>query len=171
MEKKRKHLKIIGSALFTIYLALLVWIILFKLQFRLSDLDHIRSINLIPFHYSVSIGERFHIEEVRDNVLIFIPFGIFISMLAPRMKLQSKILIIVGTSLALETLQYILAIGGTDITDLITNSAGGVFGIAIYALLLKAVKDKQKTDMVISIIAGVVTVLFLGLISILLISN
>lgn len=171
MEKKRKRLKVIVSVLFVLYLVLLVWIILFKLQFTLSDIDHTRSINLIPFHYSTSVGGPFHIQEIRDNVLIFIPFGILLSMLASRMKLRSKILIILGTSLALETMQFVLAIGGTDITDLITNVSGGAIGIVLYALLLKAVKDKQKTDTVISVVAGIAAVSFLGLMAVLLLSN
>lgn len=171
MEKKRKRLKTIVSVLFALYLVILVWVILFKLQFTLSDIDHTRSVNLIPFHYSTFTGEQFHFEEVRDNVLIFIPFGILLSMLASRMKLRSKILIILGTSLVLEMMQYVLAIGGTDITDLITNVSGGVIGIALYELLLKAAKDKQKTDTVISAVAGIAAVLFLGFMAVLLLSN
>lgn len=171
MEKKRKRLKAIASVLFVLYLVILVWVILFKLQFTLSDIDHTRSVNLIPFHYSTAAGEQFHIGEVRDNVLIFIPFGILLSMLAPKMKLRSKILIFLGTSLVLETMQYVLTIGGTDITDLITNVSGGAIGIGLYALLLKVVKDKQKIDTVILVVAGIVTVLFLGLMAVLLLSN
>ncbi|ASA25673.1 VanZ family protein [Paenibacillus donghaensis] len=171
MEKNRKRLKIIISMLFIFYLVILVWVILFKLQFSLSNIDHTRSVNLIPFHYSTAAGEQFHIKEVRDNVLIFIPFGILLSMLAPKMKLRSKFLIIFGTSLVLEAMQFVLSIGGTDITDLITNSSGGIIGIALYALLVKVVKDKQKIDTVISVVAGIVTVLFLGLMAVLLLSN
>lgn len=171
MEKKNKRLKVIASVLFVLYLVILVWIILFKLQFTLSDIDHMRSVNLIPFHYATSIGEQFHIKEVRDNVLIFIPFGILLSMLIPRMKLRNKILIILGTSLVFETMQYVLTIGSTDITDLITNVSGGIIGIILYALLLKVLKDKQKTDTVISVVGGIAAVLFLGLMAVLLLSN
>ncbi len=171
MEKNRKPLTIIISMLFLFYLAILVWIILFKLQFALSDIDHIRNINLIPFHYSTANGEQFHIKEVRDNVLIFIPFGIFLSMLAPNMRLQNKFFIILGTSLVFETMQFVLSIGATDITDLITNSSGGSIGMGFYAILFKVVKDRQKIDTVISIVAGIVTVLFLGLMSALLLFN
>ena len=52
---KRKS-NCLATILFLIYLALLVWIILFKLQFSISDLDKVRSINLIPFHYDKEIG-------------------------------------------------------------------------------------------------------------------
>ena len=61
------------TILFLIYLALLVWIILFKLQFSISDLDKIRSINFIPFHYDKEIGAAFHLTEVLKNFLIFVP--------------------------------------------------------------------------------------------------
>lgn len=169
--KNRKRLKPIISVLFVIYLLVLVWVILFKLQFSLSDIDHIRTVNLIPFHYSVSVGVRFHIEEIIENVLIFIPYGIFLNMLTPNLKLRNIIFIILGTSLALEIAQYIFAIGGTDITDLITNTLGGAIGIVLYRLLLKTVTDKQKIDTVISAVAGIVTVLFFGMLSVLLISN
>lgn len=67
MKRKRKF----GvSVLFLIYLALLVWIILFKLQFNINDLDTVRSINLIPFYYDKEIGTVFHLKEVFENLLI-----------------------------------------------------------------------------------------------------
>ena len=40
MKRKSNYL---ATILFFIYLALLIWIILFKLQFSISDLDKIRS--------------------------------------------------------------------------------------------------------------------------------
>ena len=68
MKGKQKFLV---SVLFLIYLALLVWIILFKLQFNINDLDTVRSINLIPFYYDKEIGTVFHLKEVFENLLIF----------------------------------------------------------------------------------------------------
>lgn len=171
MEKKGIRLRTIAFVLFILYLVLLVWIILFKLQFSLSDMDHRRSINLIPFYYSTAVGGRFHIKEVRDNVLIFIPFGIFLSMLAFEMKLRSKFLILLGTSFVLEVMQYVLAIGGTDITDIITNVSGGVVGIILYSLLLKMLKDKKRADIIVLVIAVIVTVLFFGLMAFLMLAN
>ena len=92
------------TILFLIYLALLVWIILFKLQFSISDLDKIRSINLIPFHYDKEIGAAFHLTEVLENFLIFVPMGIYLQMLLPRTKLYVKFMLIAGTSFLLETM-------------------------------------------------------------------
>ena len=78
MKGKQKFLV---SVLFLIYLALLVWIILFKLQFNINDLDTVRSINLIPFYYDKEIGTVFHLKEVFENLLIFVPMGIYLSLI------------------------------------------------------------------------------------------
>ena len=43
--KKTTHI------LFTIYIFLVIWIILFKLSVSIDQLPHFRSINLIPFYY------------------------------------------------------------------------------------------------------------------------
>lgn len=76
--KKSKNITI---SLFVIYLVILTWIILFKLQLSIADLPHIRSINLIPFQESVIINDKLNVKEIIYNVIIFIPLGLYISML------------------------------------------------------------------------------------------
>lgn len=78
--------KLFVPVLFLIYLALLVWIILFKLQFNINDLDTVRSINLIPFYYDKEIGTAFYLKEVLENLLIFVPMGIYLQMLLPKCR-------------------------------------------------------------------------------------
>lgn len=57
MEKKKTDkLNYLIAVLFVVYMALLVWIILFKLQFSISELDTIRGINLIPFYYDNEVN-------------------------------------------------------------------------------------------------------------------
>lgn len=119
-------------ALFIIYMLALVWIILFKLQFSFDISGHTRSINLIPFAGSVIINGKADFGEIFDNLLIFVPFGIYICMMKPDWSLPKKLLPIFLTSLILEILQFILAVGASDITDLISNTAGGLLGIGFY---------------------------------------
>lgn len=83
----KRSLKMLISALFVLYLVILIWIIIFKLRFSISALDHIRSVNFIPFHYSVSVSAKFHLKEVIENVLIFVPFGMYLCMLKSNLKL------------------------------------------------------------------------------------
>lgn len=169
--RKREKSNFLVPFLFIIYMVLLVWIILFKLQFSISELDTIRSINFIPFHYDNEIGIRFHLTEVLENVAIFAPLGIYLCMLKHEPKFPVKLMFIVGTSFALEVFQYILSIGRSDITDLITNTCGGLLGIAIYSILVKLFRSRKRTNKFITIIASIVTVLVIGGLAVLLIAN
>lgn len=159
------------TILFLIYLALLVWIILFKLQFSISDLDKIRSINCIPFHYDKEIGVAFHLTEVLENVLIFVPMGIYLQMLMPKVKLYAKIMMIAGTSFLLETTQYVLAIGRSDITDVLTNTVGGLLGLIVYLMVARLIGNRIKANRLFSILAGIVSVVVIGLLSFILFAN
>lgn len=159
------------TILFLIYLALLVWIILFKLQFSISDLDKIRSINCIPFHYDKEIGAAFHLTEVIENFLIFVPMGIYLQMLMPKVKLYAKIMMIAGTSFLLETTQYVLAIGRSDITDVLTNTVGGLLGLIVYLMVARLIGNRIKANRLFSILAGIVSVVVIGLLSFILFAN
>lgn len=161
----------LAAILFFIYLVLLVWIILFKLQFSIQDLDRMRSVNLIPFHYDQEIGRVFHIKEVLENVLIFLPMGIYLSILLPNWKVSGKLALIAGTSCLLEILQFALAIGCSDITDVITNTAGGLLGLAVYGVLVRLLGDRAKANRLFLVLAGIVSVLVIGFLGLILIAN
>ncbi|HBG4931264.1 glycopeptide resistance protein VanZ1 [Clostridioides difficile] len=163
--KSRKHN--ITKGLFIVYIIILTWIILFKLQFDISSLEtmNLRSINLVPFAGSLIINNRVDISEIILNVVIFVPFGIYVCMLKEEWSFIKKVIPIFITSLAFETLQYIFALGASDITDLIGNTLGGIIGIAVFMLLSKIFKN--NTIKIINVLALIVTisvVLFLGLV-------
>lgn len=170
MSKKEKT-SFLVPLLFAIYMVLLVWIIVFKLQFSISELDTFRSINLIPFYYDNEVGVRFHLTEVLENIAIFAPLGIYLCMLKHEPRFFIKMMFILGTSLALEVLQYIFAIGRSDITDLLTNTCGGILGIVIYLVLAKLLRSRNRANKVIIVIASIVTVLVTGGLAVLLIAN
>ena len=56
---------------------------------------------------------------------------------------MKKILSIIGLTLVFESIQFVLAIGISDITDIIANTLGGVIGIGIYELLFKVLKHRS----------------------------
>ncbi len=136
--------------------------ILFKLQFNINDLDTVRSINLIPFYYDKEIGTAFHLKEVLENLLIFVPMGIYLQMLLPKCRFHGKLIIIAGTSLLLEGAQYVLAIGRSDITDLITNFMGGLLGLALYGMMARLLKNRETADKLFFILAVIVSVVVVG---------
>ena len=155
--------------LFAIYFLILVWILLFKMSFSLDELYKDRSINIIPFMGSVVVNGRIYINEIIDNILVFIPLGIYICMLKEDWSILRKISVGFFISLGIEVLQFILAIGATDITDLIGNTLGGIIGIGVFYLFSKLFKN--KTNKIINILALIVTILLVSMISILLLAN
>ena len=155
--------------LFAVYFLILVWILLFKMSFSLDELYKNRSINLIPFMGSVIVNGRIYINEIIDNILVFIPLGIYICMLKEDWSILRKISVGFFISLGIEVLQFILAIGATDITDLIGNTLGGIIGIGVFYLFSKLFKN--KTNKIINILALIVTILLVSMISILLLAN
>ena len=168
MKRKSNYL---ATILFLIYLALLIWIILFKLQFSISNLDKMRSVNFIPFYYDKEIGAVFHLTEILENVLIFVPMGIYLQMLMPKVKLYAKIMMIAGTSFLLETTQYALAIGRSDITDVLTNTIGGLLGLIVYLMVARLIGNRAKANRLFSILAGIVSAAVIGLLGFILYAN
>lgn len=157
--KKTTHI------LFTIYLFLIIWIILFKLSVSIEQLPHFRSINLIPFYYPNKT--TYQIKEVIENMIIFIPFGLYLKTL----NIHNSRTIFLGflLSFSLELSQYIFGIGASDITDLITNTIGVIIGVGIYQLIKKLFKD--KANKIILALSTVTTILIISLIVCILINN
>lgn len=153
-SEKRNTLTII---LFVVYMLLLTGVILFKLPFYSEKLsDGIRVINLIPFQGSFDKNGVIILREIIDNILLFIPLGIYICMLKSKWPFMKKTLPAIGLSLTFEVIQFIFAIGRSDITDVLGNMLGGVIGIGIYVLLSKIFKN--RTVKVVNVFALAVTI-------------
>ena len=71
------------------------------------------------------------------NVVAFIPFGVMLCVNFKQVLFRHKIAIIFAFSLAAEVIQYALAIGAADITDVIMNTLGGSLGLAGYVAVSK----------------------------------
>lgn len=154
--------------LFAVYLLALVWLILFKLQFSIAVMDG-RVVNLIPLLGSFDNNGVLRFSEIRNNILVFIPLGIYIGMLKSKWSFAKKVLATVVLTLAFEITQFIFAIGRADITDVLSNTLGGVIGIGIYALLFKLMKG--RTNKVLNILATVLTALIILFVALLLVNQ
>lgn len=164
-SEKRNTLTLV---LFAVYLLALVWLILFKLQFSIAVMDG-RVVNLIPLLGSFDNNGVIRFSEIRNNILVFIPLGIYIGMLKSKWSFAKKVLATVVLTLAFEITQFIFAIGRADITDVLSNTLGGVIGIGIYALLFKLMKG--RTNKVLNILATVLTALIILFVALLLVNQ
>ena len=112
-------MKPLARILLLVYSAILIWLILFKLSVHISSVLHYdkRSLNFVPLSNSSGSSTQ----EV-DNVLVSIPFGLLLSINFKRLNFGSRLLVVLGGSITAELIQYIFAIGATDITDVMTNN-------------------------------------------------
>lgn len=161
----RKILHFVTIGLFTAYLAVLVRIVLFK-QAPLYNLfsaagSSVRTISFIPFKslYDMAISGTSIIriiENILGNIAIFIPFGLLLPIIK---KGRSKKVILYGmaVSMLLEIIQYVFALGSSDIDDLLFNTSGVMIGCFLY----KTIRRKSHTD-ILADISILVLVIVLG---------
>ena len=131
-------MKALSRTLFAAYLFILLWLVLFKFSYEpfavIRDFQT-RSLNLIPF-------TRAHRSEMISNIIAFIPFGVMLGVCFKQVVFRHLIAVIFAFSLLVEIVQYVLAIGVTDITDIVMNTFGGLIGLATYFVASKQTNDK-----------------------------
>ena len=150
------------KAFFIIYLIALFWILLFKLGVRFSYMGN-RSLNLIPFREPLISNGKIYFGEIILNVVIFVPLGIYAGVLFKRWTFGNKLFFFFLISLMFEVLQFILKVGAFDITDIITNSLGGIIGLMIFEAIEKLFNNTVKAQKFINIVAATGTVLMISL--------
>ena len=148
--------RVLTIVLFAIYALVLVGIILFKFPFSYQEDGSGRVLNLIPLAGSYRNGGVLRVDELVENTLIFVPFGLYLSMVKRTWSFWRRTVLILGVTVAFEIIQYIFAIGRADITDVLTNAIGGMLGAGLYGVLTRVLKG--RTDLVITVVALILTV-------------
>lgn len=156
---RNKREKVITYIVFFIYLFLLCWLVLFKFAVSVDGIPHHRGINLIPFYYDRA--SPVHMREVILNIIVFIPAGFYFTAIFSKKRYFLGIVKVVILSLSFEVLQYIFSIGASDITDLITNTTGGLCGMTLFWLMGKiTIKHRMiiinSLGAMIEILAGII---------------
>ena len=147
--------------LFFVYLFILSWVIVAKMDWNLLKSSNFyprvllhpgitwRTVNLIPYSH-------FDIMEVLLNILFFIPFSFYIKMLYPKSSGFRAIILGFLLSLTYESIQYVLTIGFPDVTDLIDNTLGVIVGVIIINVISVIFREKLRIYM------NVILILFSG---------
>lgn len=150
------------TALFIIYLIAMCWILLLKLGANFSYMDN-RSVNLVPFRELRLFKAKADLSELILNLLVFIPLGLYTGVLFDRWNIAKKLSLFFLASLLIEGLQFALAIGAFDITDIILNTLGGIIGFVIFKVIEKASRDRLRAQKFINGVAAIGTVLMIVL--------
>lgn len=98
--------------------------------------------NFIPFKeiFRYEIGSRLFIKNIIGNILLFVPYGYFVSDHLRAKNFFTVAFLTLIVSITIEVVQ--LNIGRTfDIDDCILNTCGGILGYFIYDILNK-IKNK-----------------------------
>ncbi|GAA1806478.1 VanZ family protein [Agromyces neolithicus] len=130
--------------LFVLYLVLLVWLVLWKLEIPYAGDGGLRHLKLVPFVPTAEHGASAP-SEVVANLLLFVPFGLYLGILVPSRPWWKLAAVVAASSLFLEITQYVLAVGSSDVTDVIVNTAGGVAGLGLLALARRGLQDRTRT--------------------------
>jgi glycopeptide antibiotics resistance protein len=122
--------------LFYIYIGLVLYVTLMPILFSIPFIFNHAYVpmHMVPFEdYIKGWGDT--VRQILLNVVMMIPFGILMPVVKKR-KLLTCTLWTFLFSLSIELLQPLLnSSRSSDITDLITNTAGGVIGYLIYLAL------------------------------------
>lgn len=122
-----------------------------------------RSFNLIPFGGSENAQGQLDYLEIVLNILIFIPLGVYSAVLSKRWTFIKKLSVPFLISFLFEALQFILRIGAFDITDIFTNTIGGLLGLFLPMVLQKIFKDQARTQKLINLIGVIGTLIIITL--------
>jgi len=114
-------------------------------QLYIQHLEGIRSINLIPFstifsylafsNNQVSNWNQVSLINLLGNVLVFVPFGMFLPILWRNFRKFSALFwMSICIPLFIEICQLFIG-RSTDIDDVILNALGIIFGFCLYKIL------------------------------------
>ena len=117
------------ALIFMIYILCLYYVVTYQ------DVNY-GGVNLIPFKemFRYSFGSPKFVKNVVGNILMFLPFGFFVSYYLKANKVSYPLVLTLIVSLTIELVQ--LKIGRVfDIDDVILNVIGGFCGFLIYVAL------------------------------------
>lgn len=104
-----------------------------------------RYMRLVPFD-DYNCGRAEALRQIILNTVMFIPFGILLPMIR-KQNLLTVTLLSFQLSVFIEVFQPLIsAVRYSDITDVITNTLGGMIGYLLYYLVMKLVSKRNKNN-------------------------
>jgi len=128
-----------------------------------------RPVNFVPFetigrYVSARgwINSGIWIDNLVGNVMIFVPLGLLLGAFKRPKRVWTSLLIVLASTVAVETAQYVFCVGSCDVDDVILNFAGGAIGVVLYQIVLKMMKDTEKARMVAAVLLVILGAAFLA---------
>ena len=149
-DEKTDKFRGISRILFVLYLLALVWIEGFKMSFPVPVLEGDRLFNLIPFQGTAELLGRVPLAEYILKGLLYVPFGIYMSMLKPHLSIFVRIIPVICVSVTFEIIEIIVNTGILDTTDMCMSIAGAAGGIIIEYVIFRTFPRHYEKILLIS---------------------
>lgn len=137
----RKKVRKAGKVLFVLYIAFIIYFLLFSDWYGRTGARADYHYNLVLFReikrfwrYRQQVGLFAMFTNLFGNVIIFIPLGFFMPMASKRRNFFVTTFYSFGLSLGVEVFQLISRVGSFDVDDLLLNTIGGMLGYIFYVI-------------------------------------
>ncbi|MDM5186117.1 VanZ family protein [Bacillus sp. DX4.1] len=163
-SERKKQIHIMKHILGAVFIGYIVFV--FELTIIGRGTSHYLQMNLHPFSGYVDAWKKYSLRDLQNcifNILMFVPLGILLPLIIPKFKeFKWLLLVVVSTTVSIETYQTLSGAGIFELDDLINNLLGGIIGYQLYrqgASIAHHKKVKMK-----SLIGNLAIPLLMGLI-------
>lgn len=147
--RKTRALRAFGKVLFLLYVGFLIYFLFLAEWYGRTGVSEEYRYNLELFReikrfiiYRDQLGAFAVFANLAGNILIFVPYGFFISMASRSRGFFKTLFFSMGLSLCVEITQLFSRVGSFDVDDILLNTVGGVVGHIIF-LICNAIRRKH----------------------------
>lgn len=140
-KKQAKKVRALGKVLFVLYIGFLIYFLFLSDWYGREGVMEEYRYNLELFKeirrfivYREQLGVFVVFSNLFGNILIFMPFGFFISMASTSSSFFKALFNSLGLSLCVEVLQLVTRVGSFDVDDILLNTIGGVLGYIVFVI-------------------------------------
>ena len=134
-NKRAKIIRAFGKVLFILYVGFLIYFLFLAEWYGRTEISEEYRYNLELFKeirrfitYREQLGTFVVAANLFGNILIFVPYGFFVSMAGRTRGFFKTFFFSMFLSLAVETVQLITRVGSFDVDDILLNTIGGSQG-------------------------------------------
>lgn len=140
-QREVKKLRTMGKVMFVLYIFFLLYFLIFSDWYGRTGVSSEYRYNLVLFkeikrfiEYREELGAFAVFTNLFGNILIFVPYGFFISMASTARGFFMTLFYSFGLSLCVEVFQILTKVGSFDVDDLLLNTIGGVLGYILFSI-------------------------------------
>ena len=140
-QRQVRRYRILGKVMFVLYIAFLVYFLCFAEWYGRTEPSEGYRYNLVLFkeimrfiEYREELGVFAVFANLFGNILIFVPYGFFISMASTSRGFFQTLFYSFALSLGVEIFQLFARVGSFDVDDLLLNTLGGILGYILFLI-------------------------------------